>query len=77
MIVGKLKGSTELSESDEGDLNPSNIRLSRKSLSHFGELQTDLFLWRGWTDQNPIIQRTSISCLLDAKAAGDIKTVKV
>lgn len=45
-----LKGSTECSESDKGDLSPSNISLSRKSLSHFRELQTALFLLRGWTD---------------------------
>lgn len=78
MLVGKLKGSTELGESDEGDLNPSNIRLSRKSLSHFGELQTDLFSLRRWTDQNPVNQRTSTSCLLlGAEAAGDSKTVKL
>lgn len=50
MLVGELKGSTEHSESDEGDLSLSNIRLSRTSLSHFRELPTALFLLRGWTD---------------------------
>lgn len=75
---GETKSSTELNESDEGHLNPSNIRLSRKSLSHLRELQTDLFLLRGWMDQNPVIQRTRTSCLfLDARAAGDMKTVQV
>lgn len=59
---GGVEGGTELSESGEGDLHPPNVRLSRKSLSHFGEPQTDLFLLRGWTE--PVIQRTGTSCLL-------------